>query len=70
MLVETRKREDVRDDHLKRLANEKLLEANMDSDERVENKRYIRKLQKEQQERDMEEAMQKVCVWFLRLGEI
>ena len=62
MLAETRKREDLRDDHLKRLASEKLLEANMDSDERVENKRIIRAMQKEQQERETEEAIIKVCV--------
>ena len=67
MLAETRKREDLRDDHLKRLASEKLLEANMDSDERVENKRIIRAMQKEQQERETEEAIIKVCVYLSKL---
>ena len=42
---------------MKRLAAEKLLEANMASEERVENKRFLCRLQLEARERDMEQAL-------------
>ena len=51
--TENRRKEDVRQDHIKRLHQEKLFEANMASEERVETKRYIRQIQKEEMERQM-----------------
>ena len=52
-----RQREILREENMKRLSQEKLLEANMDSEERVENKRFLRRLQQEARERNMEEAL-------------
>ena len=52
-----RQREILREENMKRLSQEKLLEANMDSEERVENKRFLRRLQQEATERNMEEAL-------------
>lgn len=59
-MAETRRKDDVREDHLKKLSQEKIFEANMASEERVENKRYLRRLQQEQREREIEESLQKV----------
>lgn len=42
---------------MKRLAAEKLVNANMASEERVESKRFLCRLQHEQRERDMEQAL-------------
>ena len=55
--ADDRRREILREENVKRLAAEKLLEANMASEERVENKRFLCRRQLEQRERDMEQAL-------------
>ena len=55
--AEDRKREILREENMKRLAAEKLLEANMASEERVENKRFLGRLQLEAREREIEQAL-------------
>lgn len=59
-MAETRRKDDLRDDHLKRLSEEKIFGANMASEERVENKRHIRRIQQEQMEREIEDSLLKV----------
>lgn len=63
MLSENRRKENAREDQIRRISQEKLLEANMASEERVENKRFLRRLQQESQEREMDEAIIKVSCW-------
>ena len=41
MRAENRKREYQREDHMRLVAQDRMLRANMASDERVENKRYV-----------------------------
>lgn len=60
MLAENRRKEILREDQLKRIAQEKVLEANLSSEERIENKRFLRRLQQEAKEREMDESIQKV----------
>ena len=57
MQSQNRQREENREDTLKMLAREKMDLANMGSEDRVEAKRMIRMMKKEQQERDMEESI-------------
>lgn len=64
-----RRQDELREDTLKRLSQEKLLEANMASEDRVEDKRFIRRLQTEQKEREMEEAILKVCKFQCKVIE-
>lgn len=45
MRAENRKREYQREEHMKMVAQDRLMRGNMVSDERVENKRFIRRLQ-------------------------
>ena len=60
--AEDRKREILREENMKRLAAEKLLEANMASEERVENKRFLGRLQLEAREREIEQALFQVHI--------
>ena len=60
MLAENRRKEILREDQLKRITQEKVLEANLSSEERIENKRFLRRIQQEAKEREMDEAIQKV----------
>ena len=60
MLQQTRRQEEMREDRVKQLAHERRLEANMLGDDRVEDKRFIRRMQMEKKEREMEEAILKV----------
>lgn len=62
--VEDRRREILREENMKRLAAEKLLDANMASEERVENKRFLSRLQLEAREREMEQALFQVIKQF------
>ncbi|CAB4007016.1 meiosis-specific nuclear structural 1-like, partial [Paramuricea clavata] len=55
--ADDRRREILREENVKRLTAEKLLEANMASEERVENKRFLCRLQLEARERDMDQAL-------------
>ena len=45
MRAENRKRENEREDHMRMVSQDRMLRATMASDERVENKRFIRRLQ-------------------------
>ena len=49
-----RRKECERDDHLRMVAQDRLLRSNMAADERVEAKRFVRQLQQERQEQDMQ----------------
>lgn len=55
-----RQREILREENIKKLAAERVLDANMASEERVENKRFLCQLQHETREREMEEAFLQV----------
>ena len=59
MLEQGRRAEETREDSLKTLAWEQMQMANLASEERAETKRFIRRYQIEQKERDMEESIQK-----------
>lgn len=61
MLAESRRKENQREDQVKRITQEKILEANLASEEKIENRRFLRKLQQEEQERQTNEAIIKVC---------
>ena len=55
--ADERRKEYDRDDHLKMVAQDRLLRSNMAADERVEAKRFVRQLQQEHQERDMQQKI-------------
>ena len=57
MRAENRRREYERDDNKRLVARERLMRANVAADERVENKRFVRRLQQEEIEREMEERI-------------
>ena len=57
MLEQSRRREEQREDTLKSLARERMEQANMGSEDRVETKRFLRRMQQENKEREMEEAI-------------
>ena len=59
-LENNRRQEEVREETLRNLGREKMLESNMNREARLENKRYIRQNMTEQKEREMEETMLKV----------
>ena len=60
LLAENRRKEIAREDQIKRIHQERILEANMDSEERIENKRFLRRRRQEESEREMDEAIKKV----------
>lgn len=60
LLADNRKKEFAREDQIKRINQERILEANMDSEERIENKRFLRRLHQEATEREMDEGIRKV----------
>ncbi len=60
MLERSRMQEEARLDTQKALVNDRIQVANMLSEERVENKRFLRQLQMEERERQMEESILKV----------
>ena len=55
-----RRREERRVDDLKGLAWDQMQNANLACETRAEDRRFIRRAQQEQKERDMEEAIMKV----------
>ena len=65
MLEQSRRREEQREDTLKSLARERMEQANMGSEDRVETKRFLRRMQQENKEREMEEAILNVS-WILQ----
>ena len=60
LLADNRRKEIAREDQVKRINQERILEANMASEERIENKRFLRRLHQEALERDMDEGIRKV----------
>jgi hypothetical protein len=56
----TRQQEENREDMIHRLKEEKLFDANLAAEKRVANKRYIRQMEIERQEREMDEAITNV----------
>lgn len=59
-----RRQEEVREDTLRQLGTQKLLEANMSNEERLSEKRYIRRMMMEQKEREMEDTILKVSKYI------
>lgn len=57
MILEHRKQEEMREDHTKRVAKERQLEANLSCEERIERKRLLRKLQDEEYGKQIEESL-------------
>ena len=60
LLADNRRKEIAREDQVKRINQERILEANMASEERIENKRFLRRLHQEATEREMDEGIRKV----------
>jgi hypothetical protein len=60
LLADNRRKEIAREDQIKRINQERILEANMASEERIENKRFLRRLHQETTEREMDEGIRKV----------
>ena len=59
-LENSRRQENVREETIRNLNREKMLEANMSRETRLEDKRFIRSQMQEQKERDMEDSIVKV----------
>lgn len=59
-LANFRQQEEKREDHKRRVTKDKQIHANLKNEERVEMKRYLRTLQDEEYERQMEESYLKV----------
>ena len=59
-LEQSRRREENREDTLKTLARDQMETSNILSEDRVEEKRFLRRLQQEQKEQDMYDAIIKV----------
>jgi len=59
MREDNRVKENIRDDYLKNLKDDTLIRANVASETRVSDKRFIRLLQQQENERSMEEAILK-----------
>lgn len=57
MILESRRQEEMREDQSKRAAKERLMQANLQSEERVEQKRFIRRLQDEEYGKHIEETL-------------
>lgn len=67
MLSENRRKENDREDQIRRITQEKVLEANLASEEKIENRRFLRKLQQEEQERQTNEAIIKVDILYCKM---
>ena len=65
-LADRRRKEIAREDDLKRINQEKILEANVGSEERIENKRFLRIANQKAMEIEMDEAVKKVITRILR----
>ena len=69
LLADNRRRENAREDQVKRINQERMLEANMASEERIENKRFLRRLHQEATEKEMDEGIRKVkASYFIGLN--
>lgn len=58
-LENSRRQEEFRQDTIHRLDQDKILEANMSNEDRLSEKRYLRRMMMEQKEREMEDAILK-----------
>ncbi|XP_069102255.1 meiosis-specific nuclear structural protein 1-like [Argopecten irradians] len=58
-LEQSRRQGEIREDTIKRLNQERLLEANLSNERKLTEKRYLRNLMKEQKEMEMEESILK-----------
>lgn len=69
LLADSRRRENAREDQVKRINQERMLEANMASEERIENKRFLRRLHQEATEKERDEGIRKVkASYFIDLN--
>ncbi|KAI7813914.1 meiosis-specific nuclear structural protein 1 [Triplophysa rosa] len=59
MILENRRQEEIREDQGKRVAKERQLQANLQCEERVEKKRFLRRLQDEEYGKHLEETLRK-----------
>lgn len=59
-LENARRQEMNREETVRNIAREKMLESNMQRSEQLENKRFLRQQQQELKEREMEETILKV----------
>lgn len=59
MILDYRKQEEMREDQTKRIAKERQLQANLQCEERVERKRFLRKMQDEEYGKQIEESLLK-----------
>ena len=62
-LENARRQEMVREETVRTLGREKVLESNMNREERLENKRFLRQQMAEQKEREMEETILRVRLY-------
>lgn len=60
MILDYRKQEEMREDQTKRIAKERQLQANLQCEERVEKKRFLRKMQDEEYGKQIEESLLRV----------
>lgn len=60
MILDHRKQEEMREDQTKSIANERQLQANHQCEERVERKRFLRKVQAEEYDKQVKESLLKV----------
>lgn len=56
------RQDELRNDLAVRMQRERMLQANMESEERVETKRFIRQVQKEEEERHIAQAVFEVNI--------
>ncbi|MBN3323993.1 MNS1 protein, partial [Atractosteus spatula] len=59
MIAEARRQEVIREDQMKHIAQGRQMQAHLMSEERLEKKKYLRKIQDENHERQIEEALLK-----------
>jgi hypothetical protein len=59
-LENSRRQENVREETVRNLAREKMLESNMNREERLDSKRFLRTQMQEHKEREMGETILKV----------
>lgn len=60
MILDHRKQEEMREDQTKSIAKERQLQANHQCEERVERKRFLRKVQDEEYGKQVKESLLKV----------
>lgn len=64
MTLECRKQEEMRENQTKRIAKEKQLQANIECEDRVEKKRFLRKMQDEEDGKQIEQSLLKVGLFL------